>query len=100
MSRPKKCRCINCTPSTSYFKPRGIPLNNLEEVSLSIDELEALCLADYEGLYHEDAALQMTISRPTFGRILDGARHKVADALINGKAIKIESKPNNNGGNK
>jgi len=100
MSRPKKCRCVNCTPSSSYFKPRGIPLTDLEEVSLSIDELEALCLADYEGRYHEDASQQMKISRATFGRILDTARHKVADALVNGKAVKIESKPNNNGGTK
>jgi uncharacterized protein len=99
MSRPKKCRCINCTPCTTYFKPRGIPLTDLEEVALRIDELEALCLADYENRYHEDAAQQMNISRTTFGRILDEARHKVADALINGKAVKIEPKPTNNGGN-
>ncbi len=100
MSRPKKCRCINCTPCSSYFKPRGIPLIDLDEVSLSIDELESLCLADYEGHYHENAAQQMKISRATFGRILEGARHKVADALVNGKALKIESKPSNDGGTK
>jgi uncharacterized protein len=97
MSRPKKCRCVNCTPCTTYFKPRGIPLTDLEEVSLRIDELQALCLADYEGRYHEDSAKEMKISRATFGRILDGARQKVADALINGKAVKIEPKPNNGG---
>jgi uncharacterized protein len=90
MSRPKKCRCINCSPNTSYFKPKGIPLVHLEEVLLSLDEFEAIRLADHEGLYHEEAAGRMNISRATFGRILDSARSKVADAIINGKALKIE----------
>jgi predicted DNA-binding protein (UPF0251 family) len=74
-----------------YFKPRGIPLVDLEEVSIRLDELEAIRLADYEGLYHEDAAQKMKISRATFGRILDEARHKVAEAIIKGKALKIET---------
>lgn len=69
---------------------------DLEEVTLTMDEVEALRLADYENLYHQEAAKRMEISRPTFGRILDGARSKVADALINGKALNIETK--NNGG--
>jgi predicted DNA-binding protein (UPF0251 family) len=73
-----------------YFKPRGIPLVNLEEVSVRLDELEAIRLADYEGLYHEDAAQKMKISRATFGRILDEARHKVAEAIIIGKALRVE----------
>ena len=55
-----------------------------------MDELEAVRLADYEGLYHEDAAVKMGISRATFGRILNNARRKVADAIVNGKALKIE----------
>lgn len=72
---------------------------DLEEVELTLDELQAICLADYEQLYHEHAAEQMKISRPTFGRILEGARRKVADALINGKAVKIGQKPDiKNGG--
>jgi len=58
---------------------------------MSLDELETIRLADYEGLYHENAAKQMGISRPTFGRILDGARRKVADAIINGKALQIKA---------
>lgn len=99
MSRPKKCRCINCTPGILYFKPRGIPLVDLEEVSLNLDELEALRLADYEGLYHEEAAKQMNISRATFGRILDGARHKTAGAILHGNALKIEPNIKQNGGN-
>lgn len=74
-----------------YFKPRGIPLVELEEVSVRLDELEAIRLADYEGLYHEDAAQKMKISRATFGRILDEARHKVAEAILKGKALKIET---------
>lgn len=56
-----------------------------------MDELEAIRLADYEGFYHEKAAEHMGISRPTFGRILDGARRKVADAIINGKALQIKA---------
>jgi uncharacterized protein len=90
MSRPKKCRCINCSPNSSYFKPKGIPIIQLEEVLLSLDEFEAIRLADHEGLYHEEAAAKMSVSRATFGRILDSARSKIADALINGKALKID----------
>jgi uncharacterized protein len=100
MSRPKKCRCTKCTPGAYYFKPRGIPLIHLEEITLTIDELEAIRLADYEGLYHEEAAKQMNISRATFGRILDGARNKVAGAIIKGQALKIEPNIKLNGGNK
>jgi uncharacterized protein len=92
MPRPKKCRCIDCTPNSSYFKPKGIPLLLLEEVCLSLDELEALRLADYEGLYHQEAAARMEVSRQTLGRILNQARRKVAEALIQGKALKIETK--------
>jgi len=91
MPRPKKYRCIKCRPDTTYFKPRGIPLIELEEVSMSMDELEAIRLADYEGLYHEDAALRMKISRQTFGRILNIAHKKIAECLLKGKALKIET---------
>ena len=91
MSRPKKCRCINCTPNTSYFKPKGIPVHELEEVTLSLDELEAIRLADYEGCYHEDAATRMKVSRATFGRILNQARKKVAETIVDGKALRIET---------
>jgi uncharacterized protein len=91
MSRPKKCRNISCNPAAYYFKPRAIPLCSLEEVVLSIDEFEAIRLADLKGLYHDTAAVEMKVSRATFGRILKQARAKVADALIHGKALKIES---------
>lgn len=97
MSRPKKERCIRCQPNALYFKPRGIPLIHLEEIDLSLDELEAIRLADYEGLYHEQAAERMNISRPTFGRILGEARRKIAEALVEGKALRIEGKIENGG---
>ena len=90
MARPKKCRCIGCSPNASYFKPKGIPLFQLEEVRLSLDEIEVIRLADYEGLYHQEAAARMKISRQTLERTLKEARRKVADALIQGKALKIE----------
>jgi predicted DNA-binding protein (UPF0251 family)/predicted Fe-Mo cluster-binding NifX family protein len=72
------------------MKPAGLPLRDLEEIVLGFDEAEALRLADLEGLYQEAAARSMGISRQTFGRIVEGAHRKVADALLNGKAIKIE----------
>jgi predicted DNA-binding protein (UPF0251 family) len=64
---------------------------HLEEIALTIDELEAIRLADYEELYHEDAAKKMKISRQTFGRILNEAHRKVAECLLKGKALKIET---------
>jgi predicted DNA-binding protein (UPF0251 family) len=85
-----KVRRIRCNPETNYFKPRGIPITELEEVILNSDELEALRLADFEGLYQEAAAIEMNISRQTFGNIIHSARRKIADALMNGKAVKID----------
>jgi predicted DNA-binding protein (UPF0251 family) len=91
MSRPKKCRYVRCNPDVVYFKPRGVPMFHLEEIALTIDELEAIRLADFEELYHEYAAKKMKISRQTFGRILNGAHKKVSECLIKGKALKIET---------
>ncbi|MEW5910097.1 MAG: DUF134 domain-containing protein [Thermodesulfobacteriota bacterium] len=93
MGRPKKNRCVLFEPNVMYFKPRGVPLSMLEEVTLSMDELEALRLADYDQLYQEAAALKMKISRQTFGRIVESARKKVAEALTTGKALRIEGNP-------
>lgn len=90
MPRPPKSRTVSQTPSVTYFKPRGVPTRLLETVSLGLDELEALRLADLEGLYQEQAAQQMEISRPTFGRLVEQARRKVADALFHGKALALE----------
>jgi len=90
MTRPKCCRKIACIPDINYYKPKGIPSSLLEEVVLTLDEFEAIKLADFEGLYHEQAAAKMDISRQTFGRIIDSAHRKIADVLIHGKALKIE----------
>ena len=90
MPRPFRCRRIRCNPDANYFKPKGIPLDMLEEVNLTLDELEAIRLADWEGLYQEDAAKKMNISRQTFGNIINSAHRKTADALLNAKALKIE----------
>lgn len=89
----KKCkRNINCTPDAHLYKPMAIPMSKLETIHLSIDEFEAIRLADKEGLYQEQAAEQMMISRQTFGRILTEAHRKIAEALVETKAIKIENK--------
>ncbi|MFC1994525.1 DUF134 domain-containing protein [Chloroflexota bacterium] len=77
-------------PEVTYFKPAGIPLRVLEEVRLSIEEAEALRLKDMEGLEQEHGAEKMNISRSTFQRILASARQKIAEALLNGKAIRID----------
>jgi predicted DNA-binding protein (UPF0251 family) len=90
MSRPQKCRRVEFLPNVTFFKPAGIPLRFLEEVSMSIEEAEALRLKDLEGLEQEQGAEKMNVSRPTFQRILAAARQKVADALLNGKAIRID----------
>lgn len=90
MSRPIKCRRIAFLPGVTYFKPAGIPLRNLEEVCLSVEEVEAIRLKDIERLEQEQGAEKMNISRPTFQRVLSSARQKIADALLNGKAIRIE----------
>jgi predicted DNA-binding protein (UPF0251 family) len=77
-------------PGVTYFKPAGIPLRSLEEARLSVEEAEAIRLKDLEGLEQEEGAEKMNISRPTFQRVLASARQKIADALLNGKAIRIE----------
>jgi predicted DNA-binding protein (UPF0251 family) len=89
MSRPEKKRRTRCSPTSYYFKPRGIPMGKLEEVQLKEDELEAIKLADLDGLFQEVAADKMKISRATFGRILTRAHKKISDAIINGKSIRI-----------
>jgi len=90
MVRPKKNRIVAFKPDVSYFKPRGIPMIDLTEVNLTVDERESIRLADLLGMSHEEAGKRMGVSRATFGRIVKRARKAVADALINGKAIKIE----------
>jgi predicted DNA-binding protein (UPF0251 family) len=89
MSRPTKCRRVACMPGADYYKPAGVPLRFLEEVCLSIEGIEAVRLKDLEDLDQEQCADRMNISRATFQRVLESARKKIADALINGKAIRI-----------
>ncbi|KPJ52751.1 hypothetical protein AMJ39_06970 [candidate division TA06 bacterium DG_24] len=90
MPRPRRCRRVAGLPDTRHFKPRGIPLRSLDQVVLGVDEFEALRLADLEGLYHEEGARRMGVSRQTFGRILDTAHRKVAETIVLGKALTIE----------
>ena len=90
MARPPRCRGVGQEPASSYFRPRGIPLSQLEEVVVTVDEFEALRLADLDGLYQEQAAEQMNASRPTFGRIIDSAHGRVAESLVKGKALRNE----------
>jgi predicted DNA-binding protein (UPF0251 family) len=75
------------------FKPQGVPTRQLESVVMTLDEFEALRLSDLDGLYHEQAASKMNVSRATFSRIVDVARRKTADALVHGKALRIEGGP-------
>jgi predicted DNA-binding protein (UPF0251 family) len=93
MPRPRHCRRVWQLPQANYYKPRGIPLSVLEEVTLTVDEFEAIRLADLEGLYQADAAEKMNISRQTLGRVLESAHKKIADALVNGKALLIKGGP-------
>ena len=92
MPRHKIPRCIQFDPRVIYFKPRGIPLSYLKEVVLDRDELEALKLYDVDGFDQAEGSGKMKISQPTFARILANARKKVSEAIILGKAIKIEDK--------
>lgn len=93
MPRPHCRRRVAGTPAASVFKPAGIPMLGIEEVVMTLDEFEALRLADLDGLYQEEAAERMNVSRPTFSRIIDGAHRKMADALVHGKALRIEGGP-------
>jgi predicted DNA-binding protein (UPF0251 family) len=92
MPRPKIKRRLRFNPQVLYFKPRGIPLSQLDEVCLQKDELEALKLHDVDLLDQNQAAQKMKVSQPTFGRILDKAYKKIAQAIVAGMAIKISQK--------
>jgi predicted DNA-binding protein (UPF0251 family) len=90
MPRPVKCRRVAEMPPATYFKPAGVPLRLLEEVTLAVEEAEAIRLKDFLGLEQQQCAEKMAVSRPTFHRILRLAHHKVATALVNGQALRIE----------
>lgn len=90
MPRPPKCRFIERLPHVTYFKPRGVPMTELEEAVLSLEGLEALRLVDIEGLDQDKASEKMNVSRQTFGRILAAARQTLARAVVLGQALRIE----------
>ena len=90
MPRPKKSRLVNEPPIFTEFKPVGIGGRFIDTITLTIDEYEALRLADFEGMSHEQAAEEMNISRPTFTRLLDSAHQKIAQMLVQGKRLVIE----------
>ncbi len=90
MPRPHKCRYVERMPVVAVFKPAGIPKYELKEEILTLDEFEAVRLADLLGSYQEEAATAMGISRQTFGNILAEAHRKIADCLVNGKSLRIE----------
>lgn len=90
MARPFKCRYVWRNPNFVYFKPRAVPLAGLKEVILTVDEAETLRLKDLEKLEQTQAADKMGIHQSTFQRTLTRAREKISDAIINGKAIKIQ----------
>jgi len=92
MVRPIKQRKVSFDPNVTYFKPRAVPLSELEEINLASDEIEALRLCDFKELNQTKAAKKMGISQSTLQRILTSARKKVDEALIKGKAIKIRKK--------
>jgi predicted DNA-binding protein (UPF0251 family) len=89
MARPTKDRIIEKLPEIKFFKPAGVPANQIETVEMTMEEVEALRLKDVKGLTQEEAAEMMNVSRPTFQRVLTSARQKAAEALTCGKAIRF-----------
>jgi predicted DNA-binding protein (UPF0251 family) len=88
MPRPKKTRFVSAYPAITAFAPHGMRISG--EVYMSVEELEAIRLSDFEHLDQEAAANMMQVSRHTYGRILTAARTIVAEALVTGKVLKIE----------
>ena len=89
MPRPRLCRKTDFYPKVDYFKPQGVPMNRLDIVELTIEEMESYRLRHLKGLDQKSAAAKMAVSASTYQRSLYSAYKKIADALINGKAIKI-----------
>lgn len=90
MPRPCKRRQVKGSPNSYYFKPAGIRMMDLSEINLALPEFEAIRLIDFEHMNQVEACEEMEISQSTLSRILSSAREKLGDAIINGKAIKIE----------
>lgn len=89
MVRPKKCKMVYAEPGVTYFKPRAIPLMDLKEIEITLEEFEAVRLSDMKNMKQIEVAKRMKVSQPTLHRLLNSAHAKIADALVNGKAIKI-----------
>jgi len=90
MPRPRLCRRIGLMPGVTYFKPAGVRMVDLDESIVTVDEFEAVRLKDLLGLEQDESAAKMGISQPTFHRLILSARKKIADAIVNGKAIRVE----------
>ena len=90
MVRPHKERCIEKLPPITHYKPVGIPLHDIEEVLLTIEEMESIRLADIEKLDQATAAANMEVSRPTFHRIINLAHQKIASALWHGQSLRVD----------
>jgi predicted DNA-binding protein (UPF0251 family) len=88
MPRPKKTRFVSAYPAIAAFVPTGVTVTG--EIFMSVEELESIRLSDFEHLDQETAANLMKVSRHTYGRILASARSILAEAVITGKALKIE----------
>jgi len=90
MARPRICKKVRFRPKAHYFKPQGIPMYELKEVVLTKEELEAIKLKDYDNFEQVEAAKKMNTSQSTFQRILSSARIKIARAVVEGRALRIE----------
>ena len=90
MPRPRICRRVRFKPNVTYFKPAGVRITDLDETILTIDEYETVRLIDLENVEQNKAAEQMKISQPTLSRLLKSGRKKIAEAIIKGKAIRIQ----------
>ena len=90
MPRPRICRRVRFRPGVTYFKPAGVRMTELDETILSVDEYEAVRLVDLEGIEQSKAGGQMKISQPTLSRLLKSGRKKLAEAIVKGKAIRIQ----------
>ncbi len=90
MPRPKKERLVRRPPLYAEFKPAGVMRSSLKQITLELDEFEALRLADYQGMEHSEAAEEMEISRSTFTRLVEKARRKVSRFLVEGANLSIK----------
>ena len=90
MPRRKRHRFVHREPTVSVYKPAGIPIKDLDEILITVDEFESIRLADFEGLSQREACEIMKISQPTFNRVLSSARSKIAEGLVLGQVLRIE----------